>query len=228
VLTLAAQSLPEQSRVLEMLSGAEVAFPIALCVVGALLMGFGYKAYRWIVLLNFVALGYLVGNHLGQRAQVGRVAGIVGAVLMGMVALPLMKYGGAVCGGLVGAVIGMVVWAYCEQPLDMAWAGGLVGLAVLGMLSFIWFKTTIILFTCVEGAAMFVLGVSALLIRYTPWSKDVGWSLNHRPVLLPLLVTSMAVLALVWQHQKHGLIGNEGGIGGGSPKPSGGGEVKKK
>ena len=220
---LAAQSLPQQARLLEVLSGAQVFFPVALCIIGALLMIFGFKAYRWIVLLNFVALGYYLGNLLGQRGQIGLVGAIAGALLMGAAALPLMKYGVALCGGLVGAVIGMVIWAYCEQPLDMAWAGGLVGLAVLGMLSFIWFKTTVILFTCVEGAAMLVLGTSALLIRFTPWSTQVDWSLAHRPVLLPLLVTCTAILGLFWQHQRHGLIGNDGAPSGSS---RGGGSAK--
>ena len=220
-------ALPEQMRIVDALAGAQVFFPIALCIIGALLMIFGFKAYRWIVFLNFVALGYWLGELLGQKSEIGMVGGVVGGVLMGIVAIPLMKYAVAVCGGLVGAVIGMVVWAYCQQPLDMAWAGGLVGLAVLGMLSFILFKTTVILFTSVEGAAMFVLGASALLMRYPPWSQEVGNSLVDKPVLMPLLVTSIAILALFWQHQKHGLIGHEGAPGG-SHKPSGSsGEAKK-
>jgi hypothetical protein len=105
----------------------------------------------------------------------------------------------------------------------MAWAGGLIGLAVLGMLSFILFKTSVILFTCVQGALMFVLGAAALFIRYTPWSSQAHDAFTHRPVLMPLLVLSIAFLGLVWQHQKHGLFGNEGApAGGGSPKPAGG------
>ncbi len=217
--------LPEQIRIVDALAGAQVVFPIALCIIGALLMIFGFKAYRWIVFLNFIALGYWLGELLGQKSEVGMVGGVVGGVLMGIVAMPFMKYAVAVCGGLVGAVIGMLVWTYCKQPLDMAWAGGLVGLAVLGMLSFILFKTTVILFTSVEGAAMFVLGASALLMRYPPWSQDVGNSLVNKPVLMPLLVTSIAILALFWQHQRHGLIGHEGAPGGGK---SGGSSGEKK
>ena len=59
---LAAQTLPEQTRLLESLSTAKIFFPIALCVIGVLLMAFGYKAYKWIVLLNFVAIGWWVGT----------------------------------------------------------------------------------------------------------------------------------------------------------------------
>jgi hypothetical protein len=222
VTTLAAQTLPEQSKVLDSLAAAEVFFPTALLIIGMLLIFFGYKAYRAIVVFNCVALGFWLGGLLGERAQIATVAAVLGALLFGAISWPLMKYAVAVCGGLVGAVVGMAVWAYCEQPVDMAWAGGLTGLVVLGMLSFVLFKTSIILFTCVQGATMFVLGSSVLLMRYTPWASEVANSLNHKPVLMPLLVVSIALLGLIWQHQRHGLIGNDGAPtrgGGGSAAP---------
>jgi hypothetical protein len=223
---LAAQTLPEQAKLLDTLVTAQIIFPILLCIIGTLLMIFGYKAYRWIVLLNFVGLGYWVGDHFGQQTQIGVVGAVVGAVLMGLLSMPLLKYAVALCGGMVGFAIGMAVWAYCEQPVDKAWAGGLVGLVVLCMLSFILFKTTVILFTCIEGAAMLVMGTCALLMHYQPWMKDVQEHLQ-RPVLMPVLVTSTAILALLWQHQQHGLIGHEGApAGGGGAKPAG--DAKKK
>ncbi|MGN6367797.1 MAG: hypothetical protein ACTHN5_06010 [Phycisphaerae bacterium] len=230
--TLAAQTLPEQSRVLDSLAGAEVFFAAALAIIGVLLMMFGFKAYRWIVVFNCVALGFWLGGLLGERAQIATVAAVLGALLFGAISWPLMKYAVAVCGGLVGAVVGMAIWAYCEQPVGMAWAGGLVGLVVLGMLSFILFKTSVILFTCVQGATMFVLGSAAMLMKFSPWSSEVGNSLNTKPVLMPLLVTSIALLGLIWQHQRHGFIGNDGapagGKAGGGGAAASGGEAKKK
>lgn len=231
--TLAAQSLPQQSEILKDLADARIFFPVALCVIGSLLMIFGFKAYKWIVLLNFIALGWWLGPMLvkGETTDKGGqdlaiVMSIAGAVLMGIVAWPLLRYAVAACGGLVGFVIGMVVWAYCDQPLNLAWAGGLVGLAVLGMLSFVLFKTTVILFTSIEGAAMFVFGTCALLMHYAPWQKQVASSLDTKPILLPLIIGTMAAIALFWQHQQHGLIGHDGAPAGGGAKPAG--DAKKK
>jgi hypothetical protein len=233
--TLAAQSLPQQAQILKDLADAKIYCPIALCVIGSMLMIFGFKAYKWIVLLNFVAIGWLAGPMMvrGQTTDKGGqdlaiVMSIAGAVLMGILAWPLLKYAVAACGGLVGFVIGMVVWAYCDQPLNLAWAGGLVGLAVLGMLSFVLFKTTVILFTSIEGAGMFVFGTCALLMHYAPWEKQVSTSLDTKPILLPLVIGTMAAIALFWQHQQHGLIGHEGAPAHGGGKSSGGGEGKKK
>ncbi len=178
-----------------------------------------------------VVVGPMVVKNQAQANDKGGqdlmiVMSISGAVLMGILAWPLLKYAVAACGGLVGFVIGMVVWAYCDQPLNLAWAGGLVGLAVLGMMSFVLFKTTVILFTSIEGAGMFVFGTCALLMHYAPWEKQVSTSLDTKPILLPLVIGTMAAIALFWQHQQHGLIGHDGAPGGG--KSSGGGEAKKK
>lgn len=217
--------LPETVQAFDKLCHAEFFFPIALLIGGALILLFGWKAHKWIVVLNCIALGFWVGGLLGERAQVTTVAAIIGGCTLGAISWPLMKYAVAVCGGLVGAIVGMVAWAYFEPShVNLAWAGGLAGFILCGMLSFVLFKTSIILFTCVQGAAMLVLGASALLVKYTPWEQDVASSIKGKPILMPLLVISIAVLGIVWQQQRHGLIGNDGapsGKGGGGAKPAG-------
>ena len=233
---LALQSLPQQAEIIKSLQAAEVFFPVTLIVIGVLLMAFGFKAYKWIVLLNFICIGWWLGtlpvrNEVNQQGSddLAIVASIAGAVLMGIIAWPLLRYAVAVCGGLVGGAIGMVVWAYCDQPVSMAWAGGLVGLVLVGMLSFVLFKTTVILFTSIEGAALFVFGTCALLLRYAPWEKQVSNSID-KPILIPLVITTIAAISLFWQHQKHGLIGHDGAPA--APKAggagAGGGDAKKK
>ncbi|HVX84557.1 MAG TPA: hypothetical protein VH253_07050 [Phycisphaerae bacterium] len=217
---LAAQALPAQDRILDYLTNGEVFFPAALLIIGVLVVMFGFLAYRWIVVFNCVALGFYLGGLLGQRAQIATAAAVLGALLFGAISWPLMKYAVAISGGLVGAIVGMAIWAYCDQPMAMLWAGALIGLIVLGMLSFILFKTSVILFTCVQGALMFVLGAAALFMRYTPWSSEAQDAFSHRPILMPLFVLSIAFLGMIWQHQKHGLFGNDGAPGGGAPKPA--------
>jgi len=208
--TLAARVLPQQSQVIDSLVSAEVYFALAVLVMGWLFLVYGFKAYRWIVVLNCVALGFYLGGLLGEKERIATVAAVLGALVLGAISWPLMKYAVAFCGGLVGAVVGMVIWNYFEQPANMAWAGGLVGLAALGLLSFVIFKASVILFTCVQGAAMLVLGAAALLIKYSPWAQDVSTNLAHKPVLMPTLVAGIAVLGLLWQHQRNGVIAGGG------------------
>lgn len=215
---LAATVLPSQTNLIDSLVHSEMFIPILTMVLGIVILLFGFKAYRALVVFNCIALGFWIGASLGARAQVTTVAAVIGAVMMGAISWPLMKYAVAVCGGVVGAVVGMVAWAYFDLPLGLAWAGGLTGLVILGMLSFILFKASIILFSCIQGAAMLVLGASALLIRYTPWQSDVSHGIN-KPVMIPMIVLAIAVLGVVWQQQKYGLLdGGAGGGGGAKPE----------
>jgi len=218
---LAANTLPVEHDALEGLCKSEFFFPIAVLILGALILLFGFKAYQSLVVFNFILLGFWVGGKLGERVQVATVAAVIGAVLLGAISWPLMKYAVAVCGGLIGALVGMVVWAYFQYPMDLAWAGGLAGLILLGMLSFVLFKASIILFSSIQGATMLVLGASALLIRYTPWTNDIKNGFDGKPVLLPLLVGSLAILGLIYQQQKYGLLdGGAGKAAGGEAKPA--------
>jgi hypothetical protein len=233
--SLIAQTLPQQTQLLTDLINARILFPIALCAIGALLMAYGFKAYKWIVLSNFIAVGWWLGPLLVKNQLAGKggddlalVASIAGAVVMGLIASPLLRYTVAACGGMVGFIIGMVAWAYCDQPMNMNWAGGLMGMAVLGMLSFVLFKTTVILFTSIEGAALFVFGACALILRYQPWQEQVNTSLATKPVLLPLAIVTLTVIALFWQHQQHGLIGHEGAPAAGKAGGASSAEAKKK
>ena len=215
--------LQEEVSALESLTKAELFIPIIVGVCGILMLMFGFKAYKPIVLLNCVALGFGGGCLLGESSQIAIVAGVIGGLVMGAVAWPLMKWAVSICGGLVGAVIGMIVWTYfLPQHAALNWAGGLVGMVLFGMLSFILFKTNVILFTCVQGAAMLVLGVCAILIRCTAWHVEIHQNLTQKPILLPLLTLAVAILGIVFQQQKHGLVGHDGAPAGKSPpKPEG-------
>jgi len=80
-------------------------FPITLIVIGVLLMSFGFKAYKWIVLLNFIAIGWWLGtlpvkNELAQKGRtIWRLWRRLRGGADGIVAWPLLKYAVAVCGG---------------------------------------------------------------------------------------------------------------------------------
>lgn len=213
-----AAGLPEQNQALQTLSRSEVFFPAAILVCGLLLLIFGFKAYRWVVVCNCVALGWYWGNALGAKAQIETVGAVLGAVLLGAICWPLMKYAVAVCGGLIGSVVGMSAWVYFGQPENMRWAGALMGLIALGLFCFILFKASVIVFSSVQGAIMLVLGASAILMKYSPWDQRISTEYSTRPILMPVLVGTVALLGILYQHQKHGLI-DTGTGGGGEKKP---------
>lgn len=202
----AADVLPEQRHALQTLSHARFYFAAAAVFFGVLILLFGWKRHRWVVAGNCAAFGLYIGGQLGQRAQITTVGAVLGAVLLGLVCWPLMKYAVAVCGGVVGAVIGMETWLYFHQPMQMRWAGAAIGMVVLGLLCFILFKASVMVFCSVQGAIMLILGAAALLMKYTPYKSLVYGDLMHRPILMPLLVFFTALLGLLFQQRKDGLF----------------------
>lgn len=213
---LAATGSTNQVSALTSLAQHEAFFPISLLILGILLLIFGFKAYKAVVVFNCIVLGFYVGSLLGEKPQVPVVAAIVGAVVMGAISWPLMKYAVALSGGLVGAIVGMGTWEYFEPHSQYAWAGGLMGLILLGMLCFLLFKMSVIFFTCMQGAIMIVLGACALLMKFTPWDSRISSEFSSKPILMPMLVISVALLGIIYQQQKHGLLD-----GGGAPaKPA--------
>lgn len=215
---------PQEVQLLDALAKAELFIPITVLIGGAAILLFGWKTYKFIVVLNCIALGFWVGSVLGESAQIAWVSAIIGGLVLGAISWPFMKYAVAISGAAVGFVVGMCIWTYFQpQHVSLAWAGGLVGMVLFGMLSFTLFKTNVILFTCVQGAAMLVLGTSAILIKHSPWQKEIYHSLTQKPILIPLLTLSLAILGMLLQHHLHGLVGNDGSLngagGGGKPKP---------
>jgi len=109
-------------------------------------------------------------------------------------------------GGLAGSFLGYSLWHYLTTILDKptlnqhAWAGALIGLIVLGMLAFIIFQLTVIVFTCVQGAVMTVAGMLAMVLKYQPTSEGLQDHLNDNPHLLPLLIAVPALIGFAIQY----------------------------
>jgi len=172
----------------------------------------GYKFYKWVVLLTALALGIAVGYKLGQHIQAEViVAGCLG-VLLAVVAWPFMKFAVAICGGLAGAFLGANAWtAIASQmnanpetmnlPPEAYWAGALIGLVVLGLLSFILFELSVVVFTSISGSTLAVLGIIALLLQVPAWQTGITDAILANPLIVPMLVAVPAVIGLVLQHQ---------------------------
>ncbi len=185
-------------------------------VTGVVCLLQGYRLYKGVVILLALILGAAVGYHLSLRIQAPEliVAGCA-AVLLAVVAWPLMKYAVAVAGGLAGAFVGANTWTAVAEQInsstsanlspDAYWAGALMGLILFGMLSFILFELSVVLFTSFSGSVLAVLGIIALLLQVPSWREAIGNALREHPMVVPLLVIVPAVIGLVIQQQFGGL-----------------------
>ncbi len=184
-------------------------------VVGVLCLLQGYKLYKGVVIVAALVLGMGVGYRLGQHIQAEViVAGCLG-VLLAVVAWPAMKYAVAVCGGLVGAFLGANAWTALAEhlaangnaglPAEEYWAGALIGLMLLGLLSFILFELSVVVFTSISGSVLAVFGITALLLQVPAWRGAIGEAIAANPLVMPLLVVVPAAVGLVLQYQFGGL-----------------------
>ncbi len=188
---------------------------IFLCV-GLLCMLQGYKLYKGVVVLTALGMGIVLGYKLGQHIQAEAiVAGCLG-VLLAVAAWPFMKFAVAMCGGLAGAFLGANAWSAIANhlntqsgainlPPDAYWAGALIGLVFFGLLSFILFELSVVMFTSLSGSVLAVLGIVALLLQVAAWREVITDSLKANPLIMPMLIVVPAVIGLVLQYQFGGL-----------------------
>jgi hypothetical protein len=215
------------------LQSMSVVWAVVFLTAGLTCMFNGYKFYKSVTVIAALALGVFLGYYLGKKVNAQYiVAGCMG-LLFAVGCYPLMKYAVAVFGGLVGAFLGANIWSAvarvaadqngaAPEAAQHYWIGALIGLLVCGMLAFILFKLSVVLFTSVSGSTIAVLGAVALLLQVPAWQEPVSQSITAHAVVIPLLVLVPAVIGFILQEAPAGAAGAPGGGGGG-----GGGDKKK-
>lgn len=202
-------ALAQPETLVENLQALSVVWAVVFLIVGLLCMLNGYRFYRISTVAIALLIGLFAGYWIGEQIQAPFiVAGCMG-LLLAAVAFPLMKFAVAIFGGITGAFVGANLWAGIasalnkaadtEIPVDAYWIGALVGLMLCGMLAFILFKLSIVMFTSVSGATIAVLGGLALLLSFDPWNETVKSGLTASQLVVPLLVFVPAVIGLILQ-----------------------------
>ena len=230
-----ADTLANPGTLLDQLQQMSVVWAAILLSAGIVCLLHGHKYYRTVVVILALFIGAVVGYALGKRVQADYiVAGCLGA-LFAVCCWPLMKYAVALMGGLAGAFLGANAWSAVAATMNTAgngatpdpkqnmyWVGALVGLIVCGMLAFVLFKLTIVMFTSVSGATFAVLGAVALLLQVPAWNSGIRDSMGRNAIALPLLVMVPALIGLIMQHSKPGASTATpgGGAKPAAPKPA--------
>ncbi len=202
-------TLAHPEPLLTNLQSLSVVWAVVFVIAGVVCLLNGYKLYKWVTVIAGLLLGILAGYYLGQKINAEViVAGCLG-LLLGVVCLPLMKYAVAALGGLAGAFIGANAWSSvarlvadgsaAEQAAANYWVGALMGLIVFGMLSFVLFKFSVVIFTTVSGSTLAVLGLVALLMQVPAWRGLVSENVAAHAAIIPILVFVPAVIGIILQ-----------------------------
>jgi hypothetical protein len=102
-------------------------------------------------------------------------------------------------GGIYGALLGVSVWRAVGLPPELCWAGAAIGLVGFGLISFILFRGSIMMYTSLQGSVMLVFGLLGLIFKYPDLAPRVLAQTNTRPFLLPLCIFVPALVGLIYQ-----------------------------
>ena len=194
---------PSRAEYVDGLGSVGTLEAVALVAAGGLFLVYGFRYFKMLVPANAAAVGALCGAYLGTRmgsSNMPLVLGTSGAVLTAALAWLTMRYAVGIMGALAGGLVGLGLWHLTgaalnrEGMLPHAWAGGVVGMVVVGMLTFVLFRNTVMIFTAVQGAIMIVSGVCAVLVSRPSFGQSVRDALVGNEYLLLVLIGVPAVM----------------------------------
>jgi hypothetical protein len=200
---------PDRHELLGYCREVDAILAAILLFFGVIYSAFGYTLFRLAVTLNVAGLGVWAGFFAGKSFDARLPGMVIGGVLFAALAWPAMRLAVAVCGGLVGFVIGVAVWRSLGMADNYAAAGGLIGAIFLFMLSFSLFKLSILAFTAIQGAVMILAGVLGLLLKHPRTDEQITNWTTQQPALLPIVLLALSLIALIFQQQWHRQVAAE-------------------
>jgi hypothetical protein len=194
---------PAQADLLNWAQNMGPGTAVVLLIGGVIYLLFGYGAFKGLVTVNAALVGGCIGAAVANKlAEAAPIGAIVGGVLLAATTWPMMKYAVALQGGIFGALLGAALWRCTSLDPNLAWSGAMMGLVLFGLLSFIIFKGSVMMYTSLQGAVMLIFGLLGLAFKYDSIAPKIASHLQLKPFLLPLAIFIPAVLGLIFQQSK--------------------------
>jgi hypothetical protein len=190
---------PHQSDVLNFSQHVAPGVAALLVLAGVVYLLWGYSIFKVLVVLNAAALGAVLGAALGQKGDSAAIGGCLGALVLGAMAWPFMKHAIALMGGIYGGLLGGGIWQTFGLDPRLYWAGALVGLIAFGLLTFILFRGSIMMYTSLQGAFMLLTGVLGLAFKHAEVAPKVIHQASIQPILMPAAVLVPALIGVIYQ-----------------------------
>jgi hypothetical protein len=177
----------------------------ALLVLGGIIyIGFGWYLYKALVTLNAALVGAYVGALIGQKTGATVPGAMLGGFTAAAITWPMMKWAVAVMGGIFGALLGASVWRACGLEGNLAWAGGGMGLIFFGLISFILFRGSVMMFTSLQGSVMLTFGILGLCYKYQDLAPKITDNMLMKPFILPACIFVPTIIGLIYQQTQFG------------------------
>lgn len=173
---------------------------------GAVYLLYGWRIFKALAVISFAFLGLYAGMWVGgQFFDNVLIGGVVGAALLAVLAVPLMRWAVSILGAVAGGTLTAGLWYACQLPEQYIWAGGLVGIVAGGMISFIVFKIAVMLFTSLGGGALIVTGLLSLLYQYEsiqdPPTENIKELFYNQSWFMPVLLMISTAVGIIVQNK---------------------------
>ena len=194
---------------LETLNTLQAAVMVA---IGVWYLFYGYKYFKAMVVINGAVGGALIGMYISRTFVMNgspntpMLMVLGGAALFGALAWPMLKFAVGILGALAGGLVGYTGWHLIataignETMRQHAWTGGVIGMVVVGMIAFVIFRASVIIFTALQGAIMTVGGIISLLLTHSATSASVRPVLVENDLLLVILLGVPSVIGFAIQY----------------------------
>ncbi len=155
----------------------------AACLVplGVMCMLYGWKVFKGVVLVFCAIGGAIGGGYLGATQGYGLAGAVGGALVVAVIAWPLMRYIIGILGGAAGAIGGLLLWRQFNLDPELIWVGGVAGFLLCGVLAFAVLRFAVMLLSSLQGAGCALAGIVAIAMRlpeiasYARKLETTGW-----------------------------------------------------
>lgn len=184
----------------------------AILTIGVFYLFYGHKYFKAMVVINGAGAGALIGMYVSQTfftngsPNTPLLMALGGAALFGAAAWPMLKYAVVIMGALAGGLVGYAGWqliaiaAGNDSLRQQAWTGGVIGMVVVGMIAFVVFRASVMIFTGLQGAFMTVGGIISLLLSNRAMSDSIRPALVGNDLLLIILLGVPAAIGFAVQY----------------------------
>ena len=204
------QTLPEAGRPIaevlwepwqNLLEYHPFAAAVLLVPVGIAFLLYGFRLYRWLVVIAYVGIGVVVGMAAATYFDFNQSVGIViGSIVLGVLAWPLHRAAWGLLGGIIFAVvfwgISDVIGVEGQTPLFLIRAVAFVAGVALTILLL---KPLIVVITSLVGGTFLVLGVLSLANRWPALGGPVERVIHVRPYIPVIIMLLLAAVGSMLQ-----------------------------
>ena len=184
----------------------------AIVAIGIWYLFYGHKYFKAMVVINGAGAGALIGMYISREFFTNGLSNtpllmtLGGAALFGALAWPMLKYAVGIMGALAGGLAGYAGWHLIATAIgndslhQHAWTGGIIGMVVVGMIAFVVFRASVMIFTGLQGAIMTVGGTISLLLTNRAMSDSIRPALVENDLLLIILLGVPAAIGFAAQY----------------------------